>query len=126
MKHLTLKDVLPEDYRWIMGTPDPGFSPERNYAVLRKVIAENDKLQYAIDPKVHKASEDRADMIASYGTYRLGGGGTKKLEEYMGQDRMKQIYGERIFEKMRILESVERLNIAKGNTKFKDFVMIKD
>ncbi len=124
MKHLTLNDVKPEDYRFI-AKPDAHFSPERNYAVLKKVIADNDKLHYAMNPKVHRASQDRADMIASYGTYRLGRGGTKKLEDYMGRDRMKQIYGEKIFEKMRVLESVERLNLAKGNTKFKDFVMIK-
>ncbi len=69
-----------------------------------------------------KDTEDRIDILSSYARHALGGG-EKKLEEFVGRDWMKKIYGEKILEKLRVADSIRRVNLVNGNTKFKDFYL---
>lgn len=117
-----MNDVNPLDWHLYI-KDDPSFNAKRNQAVLDEVLRKADILHYAFSAKAHKDAGNRADMLSSYGVYRLSSGGTKKFDDYMGKGRMKQIYGEKILEKIRVMESIEKLNQKKGNTKFTDFYL---
>jgi hypothetical protein len=122
-KHFALQDFHKDNWRLYEKNPDRNFSPERNYAIINETIKEYEKMRYGVDPNVTKAAGNVADIMACYGVYRLGGGGTKKLEQYLGKDWMKRIYGERLMDKIKAMKAYEKLQIAKGNDKYKDYIL---
>lgn len=122
MKHAKLEDFHKDNYHLYVEKPDPKFSPERNYKVISDTIVEYEKARYGIDPKVQAAAADRADILTSYGIYRFNRG-TKKIEEYLGREMMAQIYGEKLMQRIKALETIKRLNIKNGNTKFSDYYL---
>lgn len=122
MKHLTLNDVQPVDYKFIVEKPDKDFSPEKNYRVINSVIAKSLKLEAELGKILNLDAENRVDYLSSYICYVNAGGG-QKFEKFMGKENMRKIYGERILEKVRIMDSITRMNRAKGNTKYEKFVL---
>ncbi len=116
--HLELKDVHPVNYPALVEKPDKNFSPKRNYAIIAQVLAENDKMQNRVDPRVVKNAGNVADILASFAKYKLDIGGGKQLEGWLGKQWMTKIYGEKLIEKIRIMDSIKKLNKAKGNTMF--------
>lgn len=121
--HYQLTDFSKDNYRLYVEKPDPNFSPERNYAVIKGVITDYEQMRYTINPIVVKSAGDRADILASFAKYKLDIGGGKQIEEWLGKERMAEIYGEKLMSKIRIMETVKRLNRAKGNTKFESFYL---
>ncbi len=117
--HYQLLDFHKDNYHLLNEKPDPNFSAKRNYAVINKTIQDYRKMRFGINPKVTKAAEDRADILASYGIYRFNVG-TKSFDEYMGKGWEKKVYSEKLLEKIKIMDSIRRLNKAKGNSKFGD------
>ena len=69
-----------------------------------------------IDAKVRDNAGDIADILASFAKYKLIDGKGKQLEQWLGKERLTRIYGERLVEKLRVMDSVKRLNLARGNT----------
>lgn len=122
-KHFAITDFHEDNWHLYEIEPDPDFSPEHNYAVIQKTIEDYEKMRYGIDEKVQRAAEDKADILASFAKYKLDQGGEKKIEQFLGKKRMAEIYGEKLLEKIRLLESTKRLNEAKGNDKFKDYYL---
>lgn len=122
MKHLTTNQVDPMDFRFIDRKPDVGFNPEKNYAVIREVVADGLKFHELMKHSYQKETEDRIDILSTYARHALGGG-EKKLEDFVGKEWMKKIYGEKILEKLRVAESVKRMNRANGNTKFENYYL---
>lgn len=122
MKHLTLDQIDKADRRFIVDKPDRNFNPKRNYAVINEVIQDGVKLHEVMKASYRKDTEDRVDILSAYARHALGGG-EKKLEEYVGRDWMKKIYGEKILEKLRVADTIRKVNLSKGNTKFKDFYL---
>lgn len=120
-KHFTITDFNEDNWHLYNLEPDPDFSPEHNYAVIRETIEDYEKMRYGIDEKVQAAAEDRADILAAFAKYKLDLGGEKKIEQFLGKKRMNEIYGEKLLEKIRMMESIKRLNKAKGNDKFEDY-----
>ncbi len=114
------KDLNPKDYKYVLSKPDPNFSPKRNQMVIDEVIRSGEMYDKALRVAQRKDTEDRIDILSSYARHSLGSG-TKKLEDFVGREWMKKIYGEKIIQKLRIAESVKRLNIQKGNTKFLNY-----
>ncbi len=114
--HLELKDFSPDNYHLLIEKPDKNFSPRRNYAVIAGVLAENDKMQRSVHPKVQKNAENVADILASFAKYKLDVGGEKKIEGWLGKSWMNKIYGEKLLAKIRVMDSIRKMNIAKGNT----------
>lgn len=116
--HLELKDINPDNYRLLVDKPDPDFSYQKNYATIKKFLADNDKLQDPnyIDPEVEKNAGNIADILASFAKYKLDIGKGKKLEEWLGKYELTKIYGEKLIEKIKVMDSVQRLNQARGNT----------
>lgn len=114
--HLELKDIDPSNYRLI--SKDKDYSYQKNYAVVKRFLKEQDRLQDPnyIDAKVRDNAGDIADILASFAKYKLIDGKGKQLEQWLGKERLTRIYGERLVEKLRVMDSVKRLNLARGNT----------
>ena len=114
--HLELKDIDPSNYRLI--SKDKDYSYQKNYAVVKRFLKEQDRLQDPnyIDSKVRDNAGDIADILASFAKYKLIDGKGKQLEQWLGKERLTRIYGERLVEKLRVMDSVKRLNLARGNT----------
>ena len=114
--HLELKDIDPSNYRLI--SKDKDYSYQKNYAIVKRFLKEQDRLQDPnyIDAKVRDNAGDIADILASFAKYKLIDGKGKKLEQWLGKERLTRIYGERLVEKLRVMDSVKRLNLARGNT----------
>lgn len=113
--HLELKDIDPSNYRLI--SKDKNYSYQKNYAVVKRFLKEQDRLQDPsyIDRKVNDNAGDIADVLASFAKYKLDIGGGKHIEEWLGKERLGRIYGERLVEKLKVMDSVRRLNLSRGN-----------
>lgn len=124
MQHLSLNDINPDNYRYI-DTKVKNYSPEKNYAVIAKVLKDNDKMQSALHPDVEKNAGNVADILASFAKYKLDIGGGKQIEEWLGRERMKKIYGDKLLEKIRILKSVEKLSLKEQDKVLGDKFWLK-
>lgn len=123
MNHLTLADFSPDNYQSYVEKPDPSFSRQRNYQIIEAVLAENDKMQRELKDEVKKAAGDVADILTSFAKYKLDIGGEKQLEEWIGREWMKKIYGDKLLEKIRMAEVIREQNRKRGNTKFENFYL---
>lgn len=115
MKHLNLNDINPDNLRMYVEKPDKDFSEDRNYRVINNVLEENDKMQNQLSEKVKESAGERADILASFAKYKLDLGGEKKVEQYLGKSWMTKIYGERLIEKIRMQEIIEKQNKKDNN-----------
>ena len=77
--------VATEDKRFILETPDDGFSPERNKFIIEQSIKEYE----AMRAKKMKAHDDeyaeRADAVVSYLRALSRGGSNANIEKYFGK-----------------------------------------
>ncbi len=121
-QHFELKDFHSDNYHLFNENPDPDFSAKRNYAVINGTIEKYKKMRFGVNPKVTKAAEDRADILASYGIYRFNVG-TKSFTDYMGKGWEKKVYSEKLLQKIKVMDSIKKLNRARGNTKFEDYYL---
>ena len=119
-KHFQLQDFHEDNYHLLVD--DPNFNPQRNYNVIFNTIEKYRKMRYGVNPKVTKAAEDRADILASYGVYRFNVG-TKSFDEYMGKGWETKIYSEKLLQKIKIMDSIRKLNRNRGNTKYEDYYL---
>ena len=118
MKHAQLQDFDVINLRSYVEKPDANFSAKRNYQILEETMRENDEREARVDAVVKRNAENVADILASYGVYRLGSGGTKKVEDYLGKEWMKKVYGDRLYEKIKYAKQVQNNNLKQGNTLF--------
>lgn len=112
----TIEDVDPSDYRFYVEKPDADFSPERNQAIIQEVIDSGMKIDAVLKKAGLKDMQNRVDILSSFARNSIGKGSQKTLEQYVGKQGMAEIYGEKILEKIKIMESIERLNKSNGNT----------
>ena len=112
MKHLTLEEFSSDNYRLYVEKPDEDFSRERNYKVIAGVIAENDKMQRELKDEVKKNAGNVADILTSFAKYKLDQDGGKQLEEWLGKDNLKRIYGDKLVAKIRMIEIIKAKNRA--------------
>lgn len=99
----------PADYRFINPNPDPDFSPERNKAVVEETIKEATTYHRALWFARDKDLENRIDILATFGDYKLNRNGSKDIEKYLGKEQYKAIIGENILSKLRIAEASNKL-----------------
>lgn len=102
------KIIQPEDYKYRVETPDPNFSPQRNKAIIKETIEETDKFFALLQKAAVDGMGERLDMLSAYGVYRFNKG-SMTFKDYMGKEAMKTIIGEKILEKIRILEANNKL-----------------
>lgn len=104
--------MQPKDRKYFVMNPKD-FSPERNKAIIDETIKETTayfkKLEGALDNEVM----NRIDIVGSYGRYRFNRG-HGSLKDYLGPRLYKQLIGEKLLSKVKLLTTVDRL---KGNTK---------
>lgn len=110
----------PVDYRYIKVNPDPAFSPERNRAIVKQTIQETDTFLKKMHEIYDDAYGERKDVLSSYAVYRFNRG-TKKIEDYLGKKLYDSLIGEKILSKLRVADTMNRLN---GNTKFKKGILL--
>lgn len=115
-RFLTTDDLDPTDFRFIAKTPDTGFSPERNAANIKKAIDSGIEIEVTLRKAGQKDMMNRVDILSSFARNSVGKGHNQSLEKYIGKQRLAEIYGEKILEKVKIMESVQRLNKSNGNT----------
>src|ERR1035437_8271780 len=96
MKHLSLEDFSPDNYRLRIEVPDSNFSEERNYQVINQVIAENDKMQRELRDEVEENAGNVADILTSFAKYKLDLGGGKQLEQWLGRENLNSLYSDKI------------------------------
>jgi len=110
----------PVDYHLINQHPDPDFSPERNKAIVNETIKETEAFFNKEGKVLDDSTKERYDILSSYGVYRFNRG-TKDFISYFGRDNYNKLIGEKILSKVRIAETVNKLN---GNTKFKKGILL--
>lgn len=118
---LSISDIAPEDYKYIVDKPDRDFSPEKNRETIKKVIKDTEKFFNSLDSTLQKDKDNRIDVLSSYAMYTFSKSGHKTLDQYLGKQKMAELYGERIIEKLRILESIQQMNRENGNTDYQNF-----
>jgi hypothetical protein len=123
MNQVLLSDINPDNYRLYVEKPEKDFSAERNFAVINQVLEENDKMQKELDKKVKENAGNVADILTSFAKYKLDINGGKQLEQWLGKENMKKIYGDKLLEKIRMLEIIRAENKKKGNTKFENYYL---
>ena len=113
---LTPNDLDESDLKYLAEEPDPGFSPYRNAANIKKAIDSGIKIELELRKAGLKDMEYRIDVLSGFARNSIGKGKSQSLEKYVGKREMAKIYGEKILEKVRIMDSVQKLNRAAGNT----------
>jgi len=121
-KRLDLRSGLdPKDYRYINPNPAPDFSPERNQALIDETIRESDKFHNDYRLALGDSWEERKNILAHYAKYTIGQGHQKSIKDYIGKKAYETLIGERILSKVRVADSINRLN---GNTRFKKGILL--
>lgn len=110
----------PADYRFINPNPDPDFSLERNKAVINQTVKDTEKFFKTQVEAIDESLGNRIDILSTYGRYVFNKG-YKDIKHYLGEKQYNALIGEKILSKLRIAETVNRLN---GNTRFKKGILL--
>lgn len=110
----------PKDYRYLRKKADPGFSPERNKAIIEETIKEAEDWYRKFYNAKDKDLENRVDILSSYARYRFNRG-VKDLKAYLGPDLYKEIAGEKIIEKLRVASATNKLS---GKPRLKKGILV--
>lgn len=105
--------IQPEDYKYRVETPDPNFSPARNKAIINETIKETEKFFSQVSKAMTDELDNRNDILSHYALYRFGRG-NKKFKDYIGKHMWEGLIGERILQKVRMMDTVNRLNKNTG------------
>ena len=117
MKIVTTTSTIDEsDFKYLLAEPEEGFSPEKNKAAIKKAIDSGMRIEMDLRRAASKEIEYRSDVLSSYAMHQAQTGSSKRFEQYMGKQNMARIYGEQLLQKIKIMESVQRLNQANNNT----------
>ena len=111
----------PKDYRFINPNPDPDFSPERNQAIIEETMRETDKFLNDWQHIINEDGMNRLDILKSFAMYKIGKGGGKSIEQYLGRKQYESLLGEKILSKVRVMATTNRLN---GNSRFKKGILL--
>ena len=98
--------IQPEDRRFIKN--DPNFNPNRNKAIVDETIRETERFFAELEELKDKEALNRIDILTSYGIYRFNKG-TKDLKGFLGRQQYNDLVGEKIRDKVRAMESINKL-----------------
>ena len=89
------------DYRkWYQDTPEVGFSPERNKAVIRDSIAKSQLLRERRNRDYIESIRERADAVASY-LKAVSQGMEKGVDQYFGRKELAHLRGQKIVDEIK-------------------------
>lgn len=77
--------------------PDPGFSVERNKAVIANSIAKAQKHRRAMQKLQKDGLAQRVNALTSYIQYQKQGG-TKKADDYFGRKELTRLQGKKVMQ----------------------------
>jgi hypothetical protein len=110
--------VQPADYKYYKN--DANFNPAKNKAIIAETIKETEKFFKEEEQMRDKKLENRIDLVSSYGVYRFNKG-QKQFKDYVGRETYKAVIGEKLLSKIRVMDSVNKIN---GNDKFKKSILL--
>ena len=87
-------------HKWYQDTPDAGFSPERNKAVIRDSIAKSELYRERRNKDYVEALRERTDAVASY-LKRVSMGMEKSVDQYFGRKELARLRGQKIVEEVK-------------------------
>lgn len=102
--------VDPKDGKYYKS--DNNFNPNRNKALISETIKETEKFFADLHKLDDDESKKRVDIISSYGIYRFNKG-TKDLKHFLGPKMYGDLLGEKLRDKVRAIESVNKLGSKK-------------
>jgi acetylornithine/succinyldiaminopimelate/putrescine aminotransferase len=111
----------PKDYRYINPNPDPDFSPERNQAIINETIKETELFHNQWRQAMDEKGRELKDILSSYAVNTIGKGMSKSLKKFVGKKAYEALIGEKVLSKIRIAETINRLN---GNSRFKKGILL--
>ena len=110
--------IQPQDKKYFVNNPN--FNPDRNKAIIAETIRETEATFSKLQEIKDRDGQNRMDIMSSYGIYRFNKG-TKGIKDYLGRKLYNQLIGERVLEKVKTMDTVNRLN---GNTKFRKSILL--
>lgn len=100
-----------EDYRkFFVEKGEPGFSPERNKAIVEKTIKKMDMMRLKKRKEFAEGVRERADAVDTYLRSRIAQGSTP-IEKYFGKKWLAHLRGQKI---LRVLKT--KYNVNTGQT----------
>lgn len=103
--------IDPVDYRFYKD--DPAYNHKRARAIIDETLVETEKFFGDLNIARDAEAMHRMDMVSSYGVYRFNTG-DRDFRTFIGEARYKEMIGEHIMEKIRMMKSVEKLSESKG------------
>lgn len=98
MSELTENQLL--DYKkWYKETPEVGFSPNRNKAVIEESIRKAEAMRLRKGKDYIEQIRERSDAVVSY-LKRVSMGMEKSVEAYFGRSELARLRGEKIVQEM--------------------------
>ena len=122
-KHFGLDDMSTDNYRYYQRDPSKTFHPEKNYQLMQETIKEYEEMRYGTSPELVEKSGEVADILAGFAKFKLDRGQSGDVEKYLGKENLYRIYGDKLASKMKVMDSIKKLNQKKGNTKFEDYYL---
>ena len=99
MANLTKNQVL--DFRkWYLDTPEEGFSPERNKAVIEQTIAKSKLMQERKNKDYVEQVRERSDAVATF-LKSVAMGKVANIERYFGRRELARLRGQQIIEEIK-------------------------
>lgn len=113
--------IQPQDAKYYVKNPDSSFSPARNKAIIDETISETEKFFNTYDKAFTDEVGNRVDILSTYARYRFNTG-EKTFKEYTGKKLWTQLVGEKILQKVRVMDTVNKMNKMTG--KFSDTILL--
>ena len=97
---MKLSENQKRDYAlWYKETPDQGFSPEHNKAVIEESIRKARILQERRNKDYIEQVRERSDAVASFLKF-VDKGGDDRIERFLGRKMLAHLRGEKIKEEI--------------------------
>lgn len=103
---MKIGDIDPSDRRFWPEEPEPGFSPERNKAVIDGTIQKYNRKQLEKRRSAFDGIAERAHAVSHFLTSQHGAKVGKSVVDYFGKRELAKLRGEEILETVR-----NRLNL---------------
>ncbi len=108
---MRIQDIDPRDKA--VYKPDPTFNPQRNAQVIQEVHDDTRKFFKRLEDTYEREMENRVDILSSFARYKFDRLGDQKLKGYVGKRLHTQLVGEKLLEKVRIMQSVDKLALRR-------------
>ena len=103
-----------------LSVADSDFSEARNKAIIEETIKQAEKYHKTVHEAIDDNLGERIEAVSAYGRYRFNGG-FKTHGDYFGRQLMNKFVGEKLLQKIKVMDTVNKLN---KNNKFKKSILL--